>query len=142
MKKKTILLLLVPAGIILIGILLNLNDPKKRKEYEEPHENAIAANMTLMSLAINEQRIAGKLLPVITDCASSTILLIELKESSLIHLAGMFHLIQVSGDLAGGQYVFQSYFENKKSRFLRDDLDGVVFGCDCNDPYYCQSNLH
>jgi len=44
--------------------------------------------------------------------------------------------------LDGSQYVLKATFENAKRPALETDLDGIILGCDCDDPNYCVgSNL-
>lgn len=42
--------------------------------------------------------------------------------------------VSVGGD--GSKYILRSGGDFD-SRWLQEDLDGKILGCDCNDPYYC-----
>ena len=131
-RPKLFFLLLATVAIFVFILILSIfnnhglsNDKQKMVDLVNIREAIIQSSF------LKGQNVI-KYLPA--GCSNTEILNTVVIESSYVNRE---YSIGISEDKK--EFILQAEFKKESTKTLDSDrdVDGIVFGCDCNDPYYC-----
>ncbi|KKS37751.1 MAG: hypothetical protein A3G49_05635 [Candidatus Sungbacteria bacterium RIFCSPLOWO2_12_FULL_41_11] len=146
-SKKIFLFFILLIIVIIFGLFLYLNSPFIHWKYANPNREQLSRLKTL-ELSLDLYRDKKGSYPVVgSDCQEVSILKQYLIPEFLGERDAVYgypanyanpprYFYANSPD--GRQFVLKTLL-TKDSSALKNDLDGTILGCNCDDPNYCTS---